>query len=64
MLILKERIGLMDTSKNNAAIVQRLRDEIKFIEEELDSDDPDLWNPDYARYTLQVLKEILNERDN
>jgi len=42
-------------------IVKRLRDEIEFVERELESDDPDLENPDYASYTLDVLKHILGE---
>ena len=45
----------------DAEIVKRLRDEITFLETELDSDDPDLDNPDYASYTLNVLEHILGE---
>lgn len=48
-------------TSTDAEIAQRLRDEIDMLEKELASDDPDLENPDYASYTLDVLLNILGD---
>lgn len=51
-------IARQDRATTQKDIIQRLDNEISFLEQEFDSDDPDLWAPDYAQYTLQVLYTI------